>query len=406
MIVSSQIAWKYFFSGKKSFINVISIISMLTLAIGTCALFIVLSVFNGLSFLISDVHKSFDAEVRIETLHGKVLENIDSLLIELQQNPNIKVVTQVIEDDAFINYQNNQRVVRVKGVSDNYTEQNRLEAFIHKGSSTLTDSLRHYAVVGRGIEYDLNISTEDFYHPLEIWYPKRKNKNFKDENALNSIHVFPGGVFEIERQYDDVYLFISLERAKYLFSYTNELTAIELKLKDGTAKEKDKIISKLKAKYDSKYKVLSSAEQHATLYKAIRLERLIAVFIFVFILSIAVINIYLTLTMIVVSKQHDISILSALGADRFMVFSIFLTEGFIIGAIGSVLGLAAGLGICWLQQEFGFYKMAIESSITDAFPVKMQRMDAYLTLAITFGITILISIPPAFKASRIELKNR
>lgn len=376
---------------------------MLTLAIGTAALFIVLSVFNGLSGLITQVHNAFDPDIKIEPSKGKVMLLSEEAFNKIKGIEGVENVNEVLEDDAFLYYKEEQRVVKVKGVEDDYFEDNKLSEFIIKGEGTLGKGNKPMTVLGRGIQYDLNISLKDEFNAIRIWYPKRKARSIRDHNSFNTLNIFPGGVFEIERQYDDVYAFVSLASAKRLFNYESEISALEVNLKEGI-KPKD-VQEKIQSIIGSDYTVLNSEEQHETLYRAIKLERFIAIVIFVFILSIAVINIFLTLMMIVINKKRDIAILKATGVSNGQIFNIFLKEGLIIGVIGTAVGLTFGITVCWLQETYGFYGMDIQSSITESFPVKMETLDILITAVITMGVTTLISLPPAKKASEIEFKD-
>ncbi len=376
---------------------------MLTLAIGTAALFIVLSVFNGLSGLITQVHNAFDPDLKVEPSKGKTMVLTEEQYAKIKGIEGVNNISEVLEDDAFLYYKEEQRVVKVKGVPDSYFEDNNLSEFIIKGEGTLGEARKPMAVLGRGIQYDLNISLKDEFNAIRIWYPKRKAKSIRDHNSFNTLNIFPGGVFEIERQYDDVYTFVSLASAKRLFNYEKEISALEINLKEGV---KAKLVhEKIQEILGTEFTVLNSEEQHETLYRAIKLERLIAIVIFVFILSIAVINIFLTLMMIVINKKRDIAVLKATGASDRQIFNIFFKEGLIIGVIGSAIGLAFGITVCWLQENYGFYGMDIQSSITESFPVKMEVPDIFITALITMGVTALISLPPAIKASEIEFKG-
>ena len=405
MKLAFKIARKYFLSkNEKHFINIISIISMITLAFGTAALFIILSVFNGLHVLISGVHTTLDAELTIVPTQGKTFRVDDAFLKKIQTIQGIEFMSEVLEDDAFLNYEGIQRVVHIKGVSENYLVQNKLDSIVKWGKADFKNSLIPKAVVGRGIQYDLGFSLGDDFKALDIWYPKRTKKHLQaSEQSLNKIKIHPTGVFELERQYDGTYIFLPLEASKKLFEYENERTSIELK----TAKNQsiEDIKDNLQAILGTNYKVCNSDEMHSALYKAIEIERFITYLIFVFILLLASLNIFLALTMIVISKKKDISILFAMGATKKFITQIFLAEGFLIGMIGTSVGLLLGVSFVLLQQHFGLIGMDVQSAIVDAFPVKMEWSDAVFTGATTLTITLLLSIHPALKASNFDLEK-
>lgn len=404
MNLAFKIARNYFLSkNEKHFINIISIISMITLAFGTAALLIILSVFNGLHILISGVHTTFDAELTIVPSQGKTFVVDDVFLKKITQLKTIEHITEVLEDDAFLNYDGIQKVVHIKGVQENYTKQNKLDSVIKFGKSDLSHSTISKAIVGRGIQYELGFSLQDEFKALDIWYPKRTKKHLQaSEQSLNKIKIHPTGVFELERQYDGKYIFIPIQFAQKLFEYDSERTSIEIKTKNGNI---DEVKENLQQILGNDFKVLDSDEMHSALYKAIKIERFISYLIFVFILILASLNIFLALTMIVISKKKDIAILFSMGATKQFITKIFLYEGLLIGVIGTSVGLVLGIGIVWLQQEFGFVGMDVQSAIVDAFPVKMKLIDVFFTGITTLSITILLSIQPALKAGNFDLEK-
>ncbi len=404
MKLAFRIARKYFLSkNEKHFINIISILSMVTLAFGTAALFIILSVFNGLHTLISGVHTTFDPELTIQHT-GKTFNASDSLLTVIKNIEGVKYITEVLEDDAFINYKGVQKVIHIKGVTENYTQQNKIDSVIKFGKADLIGDGIPKAVIGRGIQYELGFSLNDDFNVLDIWYPKRTKKVIKkSEKSLNKIKIRPSGVFELERQYDGKYIFVPISAAQELFEYTKERTSIEIKTTKSSSIED--IQQKLQKALGNKYKVLNSDQLHSALYKAIKIERFITYLIFVFILILASLNIFLALTMIVISKKKDISILFAMGATRKFISQIFFAEGLIIGLVGTGAGLILGIGIVFLQEQFSLVGMDVQSAIVDAFPVEMEFIDILFTGITTLGITLLLSIHPALKASKFKFEK-
>lgn len=404
MKLAFRIARKYFLSkNEKHFINIISILSMVTLAFGTAALFIILSVFNGLHLLISGVHTTFDSEITIKN-SSKTFEVSDSLLNVIKNIEGVQYITEVLEDDAFINYKGIQKVVHIKGVTENYIHQNKIDSVVKFGKADLEGEGIPKAVVGRGIQYELAFSLDDDFNVLDIWYPKRTKKVIKkSQKSLNKIKIRPTGVFELERQYDGKYIFIPIKAAQKLFEYNQERTSLEIKTNNTSSIED--VQKALQTTLGDQYKVLNSDQLHSTLYKAIKIERFITYLIFVFILILASLNIFLALTMIVISKKKDISILLAMGATRKFISQIFFAEGFIIGAIGTSVGLTLGIGIVIIQQQFGLIGMDVQSAIVDAFPVKMELIDVFFTGITTLGITLLLSIHPAIKASNFKFEK-
>ena len=404
-ILAFNIARRYFLSSKgQSFINIIAIFSMLAIAVATFLLFFVLSVFNGLSSLIMGVHSSFDPEIQISHAREKVFDVNPDFLNRIKNIEGVDIVTEIIEEDAFANYESSQKVVRLKGVSANIKERSSILDAVVDGTTKLEDDNSYYAILGRGIQYGLNVSMSDQFHSIQLWYPKRKKKLVKEDNSsFNQIYVRPSGVFEIERQYDEKYVIVAIGLAEQLFDFKGQRTALEITVKEGVPF--DVVAEKLKEELGLDYKVKTREELHEVLFKAIKIEKLATYMIFVFILLVASLNIFLTLSMLVISKKRDIANMYSIGASTSFVRQIFLWEGGLIGLVGSGTGFLLAVLFCYLQQEIGIIGMSVDSALVDAMPVKMELFDALFTVFTTVGITVLISIYPAIKASRVQIKN-
>ena len=377
---------------------------MLALAVGTFLLFFVLSVFNGLSDLMMSVHSSFDPEIKVEHASKKTFPISDSLLSKIQEIEGIEVVTEIIEEDAFASYKESQMVVRLKGVSKNITEQTDFSSAIVEGRFRLENKEAYLAILGRGVQYGLNLTLSDQFHAIQLWYPNRKKKLIREsESSFNQIYVVPEGIFEIERQYDERYMIVPLKLTEKLFGFEGQRTALEIKTTANM--DASEVIDRLKKVLGSEFRVRSRNELHEVLYKAIKIEKLATYMIFLFILMVASLNIFLTLSMLVISKKRDIANFYAMGATEGFVKRIFLYEGALIGVIGSGSGLLLGLLFCYLQDTYGIIPMSVESSIVHYMPVKMNWFDGAFTVVATLSITLLISIYPAIKASRVNIKD-
>jgi lipoprotein-releasing system permease protein len=225
------LAKRYFLSRKKrNFIHVISLISMLGVAFGTASLVIVLSVFNGLEDLIRSLYSSFDPEIKIEAAEGKWFIRSDELLETVSQVPGVEVVSEVIEDNALLRYKDAQMVARIKGVSDNFLDQQRLDRVIVHGEPQLKKEQINYAILGLGVSHKLSISPQNEFSALQVYYPKSiRGSSTNLSNMYNQKSILPGGIFAIEKQYDEQYLFVPLDFAAELFNYDEKRTSLEIK---------------------------------------------------------------------------------------------------------------------------------------------------------------------------------
>jgi len=238
---------------------------------------------------------------------------------------------------------------------------------------------------------------------LQFWYPKtQKNNLVSPENAFNSANIFPGGIFALEKQYDDNYIFVPLKFAVDLMNYGNRRTTLDINLKEDANPDFTK--NKIQLLLGPQYKILTQDEQHLSMLRAVKVEKLFVYITFSFIMAISSLNIFFTLTMLAIDKKRDMNILFSMGASSEFVKRIFLFEGLIIAIIGAFSGLALGFIICYIQQKFGFVSMGTETSIINAYPIRMRLMDFVFTGMIIFAITFLISYQPAIRASKIEGK--
>ncbi|WP_296622074.1 ABC transporter permease [Marivirga sp.] len=404
--LSFFIARRYFLSKKKKgFINVLSIIAMVGVAIGTAALVIVLSVFNGLEELIRSLYSSFDADIKISLKEGKFFEYDEELKNKIEKREGLATIVQVVEDNVLVRYNDGESVVRMKGVSPDFVQNNRLKNHITEGQLKLTEKEQNFAVVGQGIRYDLSINSRNDFLALQFYYPKNISPGRTNPSSMyNSGILMPAGVFAIEKQYDEKYIFVPLRFARQLIGKNNQCTSIEINLEEGVAVSK--IQQSLQASIGDKFEILNSDEQHASLLKAIKIEKLFIYITFSFILAVASFNIFFALTMLALDKKRDISILYAMGTPVKTIRNIFLKEGVIISLSGALTGGLFGFIICYLQQEYGLISMNMASAVQEAYPVKMIASDFIFTMLSIAIITILASFKPAQVAAKsVEIKR-
>jgi lipoprotein-releasing system permease protein len=395
--LSLFIAKRYFFSKKKrSFINVISMLSMLGVCVGSMSLVIVLSVFNGLEGLNRMIFKAQDPDLKIELIEGKGFKLADEAISKIEKIESVSFVNPVIQDNALARNGDAQMVVTIKGVDQKFEQVSPLVHSVVEGRLMLQQDSIPYAFVGGGVYGMLGLNVQDFLYPLEIWYPRNQKLNvLNPEDNINTIVVPVSGVFSLEQQFDDL-VFLPIEIVERLTDYQGKRTAIEVYLSDE--KVTNKVKSELKDIMGRAFTVKDRDEQNEALFKAIEIEKLFIFISLLLIIGIASFNIFFSLTMLVIDKQDDIQTLSALGARRNLVQRIFFTEGAMIAFIGASIGLVLGAVICWLQMQFGFVTMGMESAIVDAYPVEMKLSDfVYASLGIII-ITVIAAFFPARRA--------
>lgn len=402
MNLPAWIARRYFFSRKKrSFISWLSILSMLGVGVGTMALVVVLSVFNGMDELNRQIFKTFEADMTVSPKEGKRFTASPELIAKLRQTAGVSIVTSVAQDNALARYGNAQTVVRLKGVDDNYLKRKQLDSALLEGKLKLNERGVNYAVIADGVRNDLSVSVLDILTPLEIMYPQSDQSfNVLNPNAFNREDLTVSGVFFIESKYDN-FVLIPVAAARTLLGYgPDDVTSLEIQLKTGTNENKAK--DALQEIVGDKLLVQSRDDLNIDLYRTIRIEKLLVAITLSFIILVASINIFFTLSMLVIEKKEDIRILYAMGATTTLVRRIFLTEGAIIALTGAITGLFLGIVICLAQERYGFIGMGTVSSIIDAYPVRLDMSDILMTGGLVVLITFLTSWFPAQRAAAVK----
>jgi lipoprotein-releasing system permease protein len=395
------IARRYLLSKrKKNFINVISVISVVAVAIIAAAIIIVLSIFNGLGELLHAVNNSFDPELKVTAAVGKSFQVNDQLITTIESVPGVAIVTEIIEDYAYARYNGANQVVTVKGVSDNFIDQDRIPAeSMVEGERALKRNGVDRALIGYGVKSALSVAVDQDFYALQLYYVKGAGAGTLDPSRLyTQKSIAPGGVFSIMQSFDEKYVIVPLEFAKELLSYDDRRTSLEIKTETGS--DIGAVEDAIQQAIGEEFNVLDTEEQHEDLYRVVKLEKLFASIAAALLLLIGSINIYFSLMMLALDKKRDITILSSIGANAGLLKKIFITEGLLIATIGTLTGLCAGAAIVLLQQRFGLISMGMESAIVDGYPVKLAPSDFVYVFVIMTVITVLISSRPAQLASR------
>jgi lipoprotein-releasing system permease protein len=369
------IAKRYLFAKKsRNAINVISAVSVAGVAVGTMALIIVLSVFNGLELLVTSIFNTFDPDLKITTAIGKTFVPDTSKLSLLANVNGVSCYSLTIEENVLLKYDDRQFIATIKGVDDNYASVTNIDSSMWEGKFMLkSDNGRPHAVPGVGIAQYLGIRV-NFITPLFIYVLRRSaESDLNPEDAYNREYVFPSGIFEVEQTYDSKYIYVPLDFAGKLIENEEGISSIEIKFTDNTdAAAVQKNVMKI---FGKDFIVQNRWEQQEIFYKVMRSERLAIFLILTLILIIASFNIIGSLTMLIIEKERDIEILKSLGANKMLIRRIFIFEGWLISIIGAATGIILGFLVCWLQQTYGIIELPSESLIMKAYPVVMKLKD-------------------------------
>lgn len=372
---------------------------MAAVAFGTMTLVIVLSVFNGLVDFHRSLYNIIDPDIKVEAAIGKSFVVNEQMLNEIEAVEGVSYVTEVIEDIAYVRYRDSEEIVKIKGVEENFLEQGRITESIVYGEPKLMQGDTSYAIVGQGVQFKLSYDPANNLNLFQIYYPKRGRVVSYDPTSLvNKKVILPSSIFSIELQYDLNYIFVPLDFAVDLMDYEDRRTALEIMVSENASI--DRVQAQLKQILGSEFAVKNSDEQHSSLLRVLRIEKLFVFIVLSFIIAVSSFNIFFSLTMLAIEKKKDISILYSMGATNKMIKSIFIKEGAIISFTGAIAGLVLALIFIIIQQQFGIISMGMATSIVDAYPVKMVFTDFLYTALAIIIITLLASIRPATIATR------
>lgn len=396
------IARRYVFSKKSTnAINVISSISVVGVAVGTMALVIVLSVFNGFHDLVASFFTNFDPQIELVPTQGKTAPADDPVLDQVRKMPEVSVHTDVLEDQGLAVYGDRQQMVTVMGVDDNFTQLTNIGDILYgDGEFSLQAANLFYAIPGIRLAQDMGLGAR-FEGYLKLYAPVRRGQITEladpSEGFVVDSLISPGVVFAVNQaKYDRDHIICSIGFARRLFDQDGMLSSLQIRLKPGS--DLAAVKKQMREIVGSKYRVLDRFEQQSDTFNIMQIEKVLAYVFLTFILMVACFNIISSLSMLIIDKKADAATLRNLGATDRQIRSIFLFEGRIISAIGAVVGILLGLLLCWLQQEFGLVHMgdSAGSFVVNAYPVSVHYDD----VAIVFVTVLLIGWAAAWIPTR------
>lgn len=384
------IARRYLFSKKSTHaINVISGISVVGVAVASMALVVTLSVFNGFHDMVASLFTQMDPQLKITPVKGKTAPADDPVVTRIRRLPQVEVATECLEDQALAVYLDRQLMVKVKGVQDNFDSLTHIREILEgDGQYELHAADMHYGIPGLGVAYLLGMGYT-YQQPLKIYAPKREGQldmSNPTEGFVEDELFSPGVVFFLKQgKYDKNYILTSLEFTRRLFAQDGMLSSLEIRLKPGS--DFDAVKAEMQRIAGDRFVVRDRYEQQDDTFRIMKIEKLIAYIFLTFILMIACFNIIGSLSMLIIDKKADVVTLRNLGASDRQITRIFLFEGRMISVIGAVIGIAFGLLLCWIQQQYGLVRLGSTegSFIVDAYPVSVHPWDVVLIF-----ITVLL----------------
>lgn len=395
-----RIAFRYLVAKKSTnAINIITGISVLGISIGSAALILVLSVFNGFEDLILNLFSKFNPDVKVLAVEGKTFSADPEILARIDSLDEVAYVSQSLEEVAFFEYDKSQDFGILKGVDSLYDEITGIDSTIFEGTYQLNDGPRSMAVLGGGMRNKLSVNLEDPFEPLAVYMAKREQGGMMDQ-PFRKRFVYPAGSFRIQQDFDNQYILVSLAFAREVLAASeNEVSALEIRLKQKANSEQ--AIQKIKVILGPGFEVKNRYQQDESFLKLMNIEKWMSFAILCLTLVLVAFNMIGALWMIVVEKKSDIAILKSMGADNNLIKRIFLSEGFLLCLLGLGAGLVLSISLYFLQIYFGLVPIP-DGFVVDAYPISMRPFDVVAVAVVVFIIGMLASLPAAWRAQRIS----
>ena len=404
MKLAPFIAKRYLFAKKShNVINIISAISAIGMAIGTAALIIIMSVYNGFDSLIRSMLSNVEPDLMITPATGKVFVPEGETYDWIYDQPSVKNMCGVLQEQVFINYDGQQGLAKAKGVDWIYEDETPLKDHIRDGEFKLHRGDVPLASVGAGLAYSMGINPR-FVSPIEIYFPSRTRRLSMANpiSSIESIKVWPSSIFSVNNEVDAELMILPIEKMRELLEYDDEVSAVEIRLAEGTdGKELKRLQKEISTMLGPDFKVKDRFQQNESLYKMMRYEKAAIYMILIFIIIIIAFNIFGSLSMLIIEKRGDIDTLRSLGAQDRLIRRIFVLEGWMISLTGLAAGLVVGTAFALLQQHFGFIKMPGQF-IVQAYPVILSWTDILLTVIGVAAIGYIIALLPVASFYRKE----
>ncbi len=390
------IARRYLFAKKShNVINIISAISAVGMAIGTAALIIILSIYNGFDELVKSTLSNVEPDILITPAKGKVFIPEGDAFDRIKADPMIDEYNLVLQENVFVDYDGHQGIAKAKGVDSAFEADSPLAEHITNGEFALHKGQLPQMVVGAGLAYKMGMNPA-FLASAELYFPIR-DRNFSLANpaaSIESVRMRPSGIFSVNQQIDNDLMIMPIDEMRRLLGYEEEVSGVEIRLAEGAAaKDIRTAIKHIQKELGPGFKVLDRFRQNPSLYKMMRYEKAAIYLILIFVIIIIALNIFGSITMLIIEKKDDIETYRSLGATDKMLRRTFTLEGWLISLLGLAAGLVIGIGFSLAQQHFGFIKMP-GSFLVNAYPVILQWQDVLATIAGVALIGYIIALLP------------
>ena len=396
-----HIAWRYLFAKKShNVINIISTISAIGIALGCMVLVVILSVYNGFDNLIKSLYNSYSPNYIIEAAKGKSFTADEALIGKIREQESTLAIAPLVQDNIFCTYNGSQSVATLCGVDSLFLQRSRLADYIVDGSFSTGLGEINGAIVSSKLAIMLGIRCR-FTTPLMLYYPKMRRSTAAGnmQELLSILKAHPSGTIQLEKSFDNGLVYIGIERARQLLQFKeNEVSALYLYGPAGREEEapSNSLTKRLREALGKEFVVKDRYMQNSTMYKMMRSEKIAVYLILLFVIIIVSFNIFGSISLLIIDKRGDIEILRSMGARESLIKRVFMLQGFLISALGTLIGTALGVGLSLLQYHFEIIKLP-GNFIIDHYPVEIVPQDLLYIVAGVLAAGYLISRLPLRK---------
>ncbi|PVX52090.1 lipoprotein-releasing system permease protein [Balneicella halophila] len=385
-----QIAKRYLFSEKKTnVINILSLLSVIGVLLSTAALVIVLSVFNGFEEQILDAYNPVSPDVRITPKEGKRFIPSQELLQKIKYTEGVELVVPIITERGVLQLEERTAIATFIGLPDEGTAIYNFDTLMVAGSFYTQHDEQEFIVLGYPIAAQLQANLFSL-EPIGIYATKRGRRSTTQlSQSFKKELIRPAGIYEGIAKFSSEYVIVSYDFAKELFSMGESVSMLEIKT--SANESHTKVRDRLQRLLGDAFVVKGRYQLDDTLFKMLKMEKFFVFATLAIILLIAAFNIVGSLSMIIIDKKEDIAVLKSMGATRTLIKRIFVLESLMISLFGAFIGLLIGLGVSWLQWQYGLVRMQ-GSYGSIPFPISVQWKDIGLIALVVLVIGFLIAM--------------
>ncbi len=381
---------------KQSFISIITLISIGGVALGVTALIVVLSVMNGFQQDLKSKILGINSNV-ILTNYQNWVSNYGHTAKEMEKVPGVVAATPFIYSQVMVRSDKSVSGAVLRGVDPMTADRViTLSGNIREGSLRDLEDLENSVIIGSELAHNLGVGpgkTVTVISPMGQRTPAGRAPKATDYLVVGLLET---GMYE----YDSTFIIMSLNAAQDFLGMGDTVTGVEVKVKD--VYRADVVADALRERFPYPYAVRDWMEMNHNLFSALKLEKITMAVILTLIILVAAFNIVSTLIMVVMEKTRDIAILKSMGAMSGSILKIFILEGLIIGVVGTLLGLAGGVGLCEILKHYQFIKLPSDIYYFSALPVMMETTDVVTVCCAAIAITLIATLYPSWQASRLN----